>query len=296
MRSSEAPSIEVLVVTVDGSLDLVNHMHVSGDVVVANQCSRSQIDHFSDRGGRRITHVMTEGLGVGRNRNAALQNAQADVALLADDDMEFVEDYESLARLWFDRLPTADVLIFNLGASGRLRRSVREATRVRGWGYFNFGAARIGFRVASVQKANIRFTELFGGGAVYSAGEDTLFLRDCLKSGLEIWAVPETLATLVDTRDSSWFTGFDSRYFQDKGALYFEISPLLWPLFSLFFAVRRRSLFQGSFTPLAALGQMLLGAVRYFLRYRVASRILGLRSKLVFCILLTRRSCKDYRP
>ena len=38
--------------------------------------------------------------------------------------------------------------------------------------------------------AHITFSLLFGGGAKYSNGEDSLFLKDCLKYGLVVYAVP----------------------------------------------------------------------------------------------------------
>ena len=61
---------------------------------------------------------------------------------------------------------------------------------------------------------------LFGGGAKYSAGEDSIFLKSCLDNGLKIYAVPYALAFLNDDRPSTWFNGYTDKYFFDKGVLY----------------------------------------------------------------------------
>ena len=50
----------------------------------------------------------------------------------------------------------------------------------------------------------IYFNQCFGGGTEYSHGEDNLFLTDCLRKGLKIYAYPEYIAKLTEERKSTW--------------------------------------------------------------------------------------------
>lgn len=84
-----------------------------------------------------------------------------------------------------------------------------------------YGTVRIAARRNSLIKHNITFNQNFGGGSKYGSGEDTLFLTECLKAKLNIYAVPEYIGTIKDERESTWFKGFNEKYFMDKGALFY---------------------------------------------------------------------------
>ena len=63
----------------------------------------------------------------------------------------------------------------------------------------------------------IRFSEDFGGGCLYGAGEDSLFLLDCLRSGLRVCGSAVVLGRCAKDA-SSWFEGYNEKYYYDKGA------------------------------------------------------------------------------
>lgn len=243
-------------------LSLVTTMNIAGEAVVGNQCGFNAEWLAQGADGGQVRYRCQDTVGVGRNRNAVLESATADICLLADDDMVFIDGYEQRARDAFTAFD-ADVLIFNLKEDVPLRTNVEGAYRVRFWNYMRFGATRVGFRREVVASRGIQFTTEFGGGARYGAGEDTLFLRDCLRRGLVIWAVPVTLARLTAERDSSWFVGYDAKYFADKGALYAAVEPVMWPLLTLQFAARRRGLFQAQISVKQAVIEMFQGAREY---------------------------------
>ena len=73
---------------------------------------------------------------------------------------------------------------------------------------------------------NITFSLLFGGGARYCAGEDVTFVQDCLKSGLRVYKSP-IIMSVMKQDSSTWFKGYDEKYFHDKGALLAANFPLL---------------------------------------------------------------------
>jgi hypothetical protein len=91
-----------------------------------------------------------------------------------------------------------------------------------------YGAARIAVRLSSIRNAGIFFNLNFGGGTIHSHGEDVLFLKDCLKHGLKIYAVPYSIAELIENRDSTWFEGYNKKFFRDHAALFQTISKRFW--------------------------------------------------------------------
>jgi len=209
-------SIEVLVVTVDqNSHDLVRRMNLKTNAIIGNQCENNQIDQYYYEG-HRIKVLSFAERGVGLNRNNVLMRAEGDICVLADDDIVFCDDYEEIVKGVFRELPDADVVIFAMEDDNPHSRQ----KRVNEYNYTKYGAARIAFRRKSVWLHGVFFNLCFGGGARYSAGEDTLFLHDCLQKGLRIYYVPYNIARFDEYRRSTWFKGYNEKFFFDKGLIY----------------------------------------------------------------------------
>ena len=140
---------------------------------------------------------------------------------------------------WIEKNPKADVLIFNIEEEGETtRRSNDKVKKIGLLSYMNYGAARLVIKRSAVSYGGVSFNLNFGGGTPHSCGEDTLFLRDCLKAGLKMYAVPYTVAKLTETRESSWFKGYTEKYFYDKGVVLGIAHPVLGRLFALYLTVR----------------------------------------------------------
>lgn len=258
--------METLVVTVDRTDHrLPEQMNIRTDAVLGNQCGRTATE-TTEHGGCRMLWVNTAERGVGRNRNQVLSHATAELCVLADDDMRFVDDYPRLAQRAFDACPRGDVLIFNLIEREPRRYRNRRIRRIHRWNYARYGAARLAVRRESLVRAGIRFDTDFGGGSRYGAGEDTIFLKDCLDRGLRLYAVPWALAEIDQQAPSTWFTGCNERFFADKGALYARLYPHLWPLQGLRFLLLRRKKYRGQLGFFPALRSLLRGGRAYLAR------------------------------
>ena len=231
-------NIQTLVVTTNqNDFSLPERMCIQTDAIVGNQCGRNEITEIENNG-HRIQYVSTDTIGVGINRNEILMRAQADICILADDDMIFSDAYENTVREWFEKIPEADMLIFNLeGGKKRFRHT--KVTRIHLGNYGKFGAARLAFRREALQFSGVMFHTMLGGGCKYSCGEDTLFLRDCLKKGLKIYGVPASIAGIQD-ETSSWFRGYTDKYFFDKGVLYYLLNRRLCRLHAVVHCLRYR--------------------------------------------------------
>ena len=241
---------------------LVEKMNIQTDALIGNQCGKTGTETFSYHG-HRVTYLHAAERGVGKNRNRLLECAEGDFLILADDDMRFVDGYPAIAAQAIAACADADVYIFNLIERSPRRYVNRAVKRVGRRDYARYGAARLMLRRASIERAGLRFSTEFGGGARYGSGEDTIFLRDCLDRGLKLCAVPYALAEIDQAAASSWFTGYDRKFFSDKGALYACLYPRLWPVMAARFLLVHRGRFGGALPLPTALRAMLRGGRAY---------------------------------
>ena len=251
--------IQVLAVTMDQTDDsILERMNIQTDALIGNQCGENRVEQQSYRE-HEVTFYHFRERGVGLNRNNLLMRSDADICILADDDMRFVDGYEEKTAALFARYPDADMLVFNLIEKDPRRFVNQQVFRVTRRNFGKYGAARIAFRRKRVIQKGIFFHLMFGGGAVYSAGEDSIFLSDCLKKGLRIYAVPESIAEIDKSSESSWFKGYNQKFFTDRGALFATMSPHLAPLYALRYAVVKRKKYAEEATCRQAIGWMLDG-------------------------------------
>lgn len=222
--------------------NLLQKMNIQTDVIVGNQADCDMVEKF-DFNGFKATYLTFNESGVGLNRNNALMRASADICLIADDDMVYVDGYAHIVKKAFEDCPTADVIVFNLlePHSENKRYVIKKKQRVTHINYLRYGAARIAVKLSAIRKNGIYFNQCFGGGTEHCAGEDNLFLAFCLKKGLKIYAYPAYIAELTEERASTWDTGDNTKYLKDKGALFRALSPKLWFFLCLQDAIRHSS-------------------------------------------------------
>ena len=224
-ENGDLMTVQTLVVTTDQTDHaLPERMNIQTDAIIGNQCGRHAIDEF-EYDGHKMQMICSRQRGVGINRNEVMMRADADICVLADDDMTFLTGYEAAVCGWFERLPDADMLIFNL-EGGKKRHRNTKVCRVNRVNYGKYGTARLAFRTRAVRFSGVLFHTMFGGGAEYCCGEDTLFLMDCLRKGLKIYGVPDSIAQISDV-DSTWFQGYTDKFFFDKGVLYYALNKRL---------------------------------------------------------------------
>ena len=217
---------------------LIERMKLHSDAIIINQCDKNEYEEVNKDGNSYQIYSFNE-RGVGLSRNTALMRSKSDYALLADDDMVYSDNYANTVEEQFSQHADADLIIFNLEEDNPSRYIIKDTFKVSKLNYMRFGAARIAFKPSSIKEKGISFHLLFGGGTPHSNGEDTIFLRDCLDKGLKIVAVPVTIAKLTEERESTWFSGFNKKYYQDRGALFKVLSPKLYPFLILQFVIRK---------------------------------------------------------
>ncbi|MGI1659315.1 MAG: hypothetical protein ACRKFN_10080 [Desulfitobacterium sp.] len=236
-------SIEVLVAAMhQKDAELYYKLGLKTNAVIANQTDHYEYEEYSIDG-NTLKVVSTKDRGVGRNRNIALLHAAADLCVIGDEDLIYNPDYPQVVSRAFNELSDADIIIFHLdflpasSVSIVDKRCIGKIKRVRLFNFARYGAPRIVFKRESIAKANIWFSLLYGGGARYSAGEDTLFLREALRKGLKIYSYPQKIAD-VRQEVSTWFMGYTEKYFFDKGVVIANVFPRVKYLAGLYLAIR----------------------------------------------------------
>ena len=221
---------------------LLRKMNIQTDVIVGNQADCDMVEKFDFNGYNAIYLTFNE-RGVGLNRNNALMRANADICLIADDDMVYVDGYPKIVKKAFEDCPKADIVVFNLLEPNSLNKRyvIKKKQRVTRLNYLRYGAARVAFNLNAIRKNGIYFNQCFGGGTEHCAGEDNLFLSSCLNKRLKIYAYPAYIAELTEERASTWNTGDTKKYLKDKGVLFRTLSPKMWFLLCLQDAIRHSS-------------------------------------------------------
>ncbi len=233
--------VEVLVATMNQQdFSLIKKMNLHSDVVIANQSDTYDYqEELSDNFSYKM--ITTAQRGVGKNRNTALLYSTGDILIFADDDVLYMDNYADIIANAFQKNKRADVIMFNLTEESG-RKMIKKHHKV---GFFNamrYGAVRIAVRKESLDKSNIWFSTLYGGGAKYSCGEDSLFIRECLKKGLKIYAIPDVIAGLLNDRESTWNTGDLQKQAYDKGIWLKNAYPKLCYLLKYMFAYKMKKL------------------------------------------------------
>lgn len=254
-------SIQVLVSTMNQKdFSLLDKMNIQTDAIIINQCDRNEVKEFNYKGNKILWMSFNE-RGVGLSRNNALMRATADICLMADDDMVYVDGYKGIVQKGFMKNPKANMLLFNVPIhlkTGQVKTKINKNKRIRFFNSLKFGTVNIAFRREEILKKNIFFSLLFGGGAKYSSGEDSLFIMETLKKRLKIYSIPKTIANIQEGK-SSWFEGYTKKYFFDKGVLYYCLMGRFSKLIALQFVLRHKLMFQNEMNWLDAYRLMLQG-------------------------------------
>ena len=153
------------------------------------------------------------------------------------------KDYQERIRRIYEELPDADMILVNVKvAPARRTYWNKDIHRIDHRNYGRYPAYSITARHEALLRANVHYSLLFGGGARYSNGEDSLFLRDCLKAGMKIYSHTICIGEEKE-RESTWFTGYHEKFFRDRGVLYHYLyGRMALPLSLRFLWVHRRKM------------------------------------------------------
>lgn len=234
--------LQVLCVAMQqADLFLAEKMNIQSDIIIANQADRTGFQKEEHSWGT-VQMITTATRGVGKNRNIAFIHASGEILLLSDDDMCYSDTYATDIVDEFDAHPDADVIIFNIQSSDLKRPQKQNSVtkKLTALSRLPYGAPRIAIRRDSWERSNVWFTTLFGGGAPYTNGEDSMFLAEIRKHGLTMYVSNKSIGT-VNMDNSSWFGGANEEFYFTKGALCEAVYPRSVYLRMVYFMLRLKS-------------------------------------------------------
>ncbi len=233
-------TLQMLVAAVQKKpLELAEEMKLGSNAIIVSQGEHYAYEEVEYKG-HQIRYFATAERGVGLSRNTALMRAEGDIILFADEDIVYEEGYAQKVLEAFEKYPQADMLLFNVQAvKGRETYHNDTFARVHWYNCGRYPTYSFAVKRALVHKYNITFSLLFGGGAKYSNGEDSLFIRDCLRSGLKVYKVPIHIGAEQE-RPSTWFQGHNQKFFFDRGVLYSSLYGRCAKLFAVRFLLAHR--------------------------------------------------------
>ncbi len=236
--------IEVLLSTLNKNpKKLIDSMNIQTDAIIICQCDKFGYEEIYKNNNLIKIFYFNE-RGIGLSRNNALMRATGDILLFADDDEIFENDYKSIIEAEFNKR-NADMMFFNINSNTKDRKvyEIKSYKKIHKFNCLRYGAVRIAIKKEVMLKNNIHFSLLYGGGTRYGSGEDSIFIYDCIKKGVKIYSSPKIIAS-VDFSDSSWFSGYNDKYFFDKGSLMYSLHKRFAILFILLFLIRHQYMYQ----------------------------------------------------
>lgn len=253
-------NLQVLVSSMNqNDYGLIKKMNIQSDAIIINQCDKTKFDEF-EYNGNNIKFLSFNERGIGRSRNNALMRASADICLFADEDVTYVNNYQEIIINAFKENPKADVILFNVPSTNEKRPTykIKSKSKVRWYNCLKYGAVRMAIKTDKLKISNIYFSLLFGGGAKYGSGEDSLFIKDCIKNKLNIYTNPNIIG-YVSQNESSWFEGYNKKFFKDKGALFYSISKTFSKFLCIQFLIRNKNILNEDINFIYAYKLMLSG-------------------------------------
>ena len=219
---------------------LAEKMKIASDAIIINQCAENAYDEWVQDGHTIQAYSFAE-KGVGLSRNNALLRADHDISLFADEDIVYADGYAERVLRAFEEHPKADMLLFNMEVCEERRTyHIEEFGRVKQHNCGRYPTYSFAIRTEKMHKANITFSLLFGGGAKYSNGEDSLFIKECITKRLKVFRVPVTIGTEVP-RPSTWFQGYTEKFFYDRGVLYYHLYGFMAKPLAMRFLLKNKS-------------------------------------------------------
>jgi glycosyltransferase involved in cell wall biosynthesis len=177
--------------------------------------------------------------GLAKSRNLAIDESRADICLISDDDLEYIDSIEeSILNAFRDNLK-ADIITFEVQTPDNrpYKRYKTEPFWHTQKSIMSVSSVEIAFRRDSIMSANLKFDNRFGLGSEYPTGEEVIFLSDGLKSGLKILFIP--IPIVIHPIESSGKNYDNPTLIRAKGAMFYRIFSLLGYGASLLFAFKK---------------------------------------------------------
>ncbi|HFI0140765.1 TPA: glycosyltransferase [Streptococcus suis] len=245
--------------TYDDFKDLIKKIP---NILIINQCP-NQLDgsikkKYFDNG----IWIDYDEIGLSKSRNLALKEATSKYIYLTDDDIDISDNfYNHLQEI----LTKNDYDFYAFIVEGKNRKFKNDkpySYEINKLDSIKFSSVQLIFKRKFLIDNSIFFDENFGTGAFYRMGEENILLIDVLKKGAKGKYFPIKIAN-VYLGESSWFKGFNQKYFFDRGATYFRMFGYNSYLLCVLFCISKRNKYKDNISIISAISSSFQG-IQYF--------------------------------
>jgi glycosyltransferase involved in cell wall biosynthesis len=210
--------LEILVSTMNrNSLDFLIPMfpfcHFSDfSILIVNQTEENKL-LVSDFPSIRVINSFEKGLS--KSRNLALKNAIGKIVLIADDDVIYMNDFDTKIIQAYNQYDNKAVISFCIEKPNGLlfkKYSPNAKKNLSLMELFNVLSIEISLNKLILDKLGITFDENFGLGSEFQMGEEAVFLSDIKNKNQQIAFVPSVIAIHSEI-SSTEKIDFSKRYY-----------------------------------------------------------------------------------
>lgn len=240
--------IEILVSTMHrDNLDFLQGMfpfrHFSDfNILVINQTSEKRVLN-SEYPKVRIINSFDKGLS--KSRNLALKNAIGNICVLADDDVEYLPDFQEKIVGAFNENKDTSLIAFRVGLrNGNLFRKYPEKRIVNPGIFERLNIISIEMVVNRLHFNETKFNENFGLAAKFGMREESLFINELLKKQKKIAMEPAVIVIHDSITTDSKATP-EERYYIEGAfftAHFNKYSYFKWLFLKLFFDLKQNKI------------------------------------------------------
>lgn len=192
-------SLNVLISTIDDRIEQVESVILERredlKYIISHQYTDTKFIYVPNKLVREdVVISRLQGKGVARSRNNVIKLADADIVLFSDDDVKYTHEYfDKIIKIFSDD-PLLDVGVFKIKTpegDPEYKKYPSKAMKLKRLP-FSVGTIEIACRIERVREFGIWFDERFGLGNNFLVGsEESIFIIDCIKAGLNVWFYPE---------------------------------------------------------------------------------------------------------
>lgn len=258
-------TVEFLVATMNQpDLTFFENMNINTQAVIVNQLTEITEDACIIPEKEAVKCISYEGKGLSKSRNIALQQATADIVVVADDDVEYVDDVVTIIDNAYQAYQDADVICFIVERTGTpTPKKFRAISSEENYlSILKVSSVEVTFKRSAIEEKGLLFNELIGAGEALYCGEESAFLYAALRAGLTVRYVPIKIGT-TDMSTSTWFSTYNQQYFESKGAAFYVMTSKWYGILMIQFIIRKQKIVKGDYSYLAVLKMMNNGVKVY---------------------------------
>lgn len=234
---------------------------------VIHQCpDKATSENLSKLLGNRYFTSDIPGLSKSRNlaiANTKLKNAN-DICIIADDDISYVDDFDTIITKAFAENPDTDIITFRIitPENKPFKKYKPKSFSYNKFNIFKASSIEMAFRLSKIQAAEIKFNEDFGLKAKYTLGEEAIFLKDALNAGLKAIYLP---INIVYHPAESTGSHFNKATIEARGAQLACIFGYLCFIFDILFFAKTFARKKGRMNPIFYLKHIFKGSNSYLM-------------------------------